>query len=422
VPQEHDPWIVTNAGRVPTAAAVLALALSACSSESNASLDQTPTRICIPGEQRACACLGGWQGVQICNDTGSKLEACTGCPDAGGAWEAGGAVCNAGGSGGNGGTADAASSSNPSCSFGLTCNGESCCATITVPGGAFPQGRSDVGLDQCPGTMACYPDEQPEHVSTVSTFALDKYEVTVGRFRAFVNAYLSNGVDGGTASAPAEGAGTNPNVPVATGASNNATGWQSAWNALLPATQGEFIADLKCNAASQTWTDAVGANEQLPINCVTWHEAFAFCIWDGGRLPTESEWEYAAAGGLENRLYPWGLAAPSCALANFNNGVTYCGPGGPAAAATVGSYPKGNGRWGHADLAGNVLEWVFDLHGSYTGSAETDYANVSDGYYRVHRGGFSLGLATQLRAAYRFDANPSPRSYATGLRCARSVP
>jgi formylglycine-generating enzyme required for sulfatase activity len=44
----------------------------------------------------------------------------------------------------------------------------------------------------------------------------------------------------------------------------------------------------------------------VPINCVTWHEAYAFCIWDGGFLPTEAEWELAASGG-EERVFPYGF-------------------------------------------------------------------------------------------------------------------
>ncbi len=51
---------------------------------------------------------------------------------------------------------------------------------------------------------------------------------------------------------------------------------------------------------------APGTNETYAINCMTWYEAFAFWVWAGGRLPIEAEWEYAAAGGDENRLYPWG--------------------------------------------------------------------------------------------------------------------
>jgi hypothetical protein len=67
-----------------------------------------------------------------------------------------------------------------------------------------------------------------------------------------------------------------------------------------------------------TWTDTVGPNENLPMNCVPWYKAFAFCVWDGGRLPTEAEWNYAATGGNEQRKYPWGSTAPDDALAVFN--------------------------------------------------------------------------------------------------------
>jgi formylglycine-generating enzyme len=296
----------------------------------------------------------------------------------------------------------------------LLCNGESCCASIVVPGGTFTQG----GLS---------PD--PARSSTVSRFSLDKYEVTVGRFRKFVDAYVGNGVDGGAATVPADGAGANPNIPVSPGSTANGTEWQSAWNAALPASQAEFKD--ASHLAFGTWTDNVGANEDLAINNVNWFEAFAFCIWDGGRLPTESEWEYAAAGGAENRLYPWGSAAPDCTYANFIflTPRTYCGPGGTKEAAPVGSYPLGNGRWGHADLGGNMEEWNFDGWAAYPAYATANYAQtetfVGNGVApsRVFRGGSLDSYSGDMRAALRKDASPSSHgSGIIGLRCARSAP
>jgi formylglycine-generating enzyme required for sulfatase activity len=55
------------------------------------------------------------------------------------------------------------------------------------------------------------------------------------------------------------------------------------------------MAALKCQMVP-SWTDTAGANEALPMNCLTWYAAFAFCVWDGGFLPTEAEWNYAATG------------------------------------------------------------------------------------------------------------------------------
>jgi formylglycine-generating enzyme len=302
-------------------------------------------------------------------------------------------------------------SSNPSCAGAETCNDESCCTSINVPGGTFPQGRGEfVGASDY--YSGGFYDEVPEFSSTVSSFALDKYEVTVGRFRMFVAAYLSN-----TASAPAVGAGANPNIP--------GSGWQSAWNTELPATQAAFRSQLlDCSATNgETWTDSPGPNENKPIVCVSWYESFAFCIWDGGRLPTESEWEYAAAGGSANRLYPWGGEDPDCTHANFfpsDTATVFCGPGGTGELAPVGSYAAGNGRWGHADLAGNVDEWTLDWRGTYPTSASTDYAdvNVSDGPLRVSRGGFNVAYARHIRVAARGSNGPALHLVVTGLRCA----
>jgi formylglycine-generating enzyme required for sulfatase activity len=289
--------------------------------------------------------------------------------------------------------------------------------------------------------MICGGD-QPEHTTTLSTYALDKYEVTVGRFRAFVDAYALGW-------RPAVGSGMNPNVKV--GDTSWQKGWDDStglidWAINLPwtgvdvaATAANFARRLKCSQGYETWTDVVGKNENRPISCVGWYEAFAFCIWDGGRLPTEAEWEYAAAGGSENRLYPWGSAAPDCTYANIrlnDRGGSECTAPNPSA-VDVGSAPRGNGRFGHADLAGNVEEWNFDWPGSYTNSDCTDCANLSADAKgrscRIMRGGGFGHTPVFLRAAFRTSADLlsslpgssqpfSPRMSDTGLRCARTAP
>ncbi len=270
----------------------------------------------------------------------------------------------------------------PSCNgmTGTECQGESCCANILVPGGSYNRDGN-----------ASYP-------ATVSDFYLDKYEVTVGRFREFVNVY-----DG---TPPAAGAGAHPLIA--------GTGWQSAWDTSLPADQATLISNLKCYSSFETWTDTASANEAKAINCVNWYEAMAFCAWDGGRLPTEAEWEYAAGGGDENRLYPWGSTTPDCTLVNFMS----CSP---IAVDPVGDY-AGAGRWGHGDLAGNVWEWNFDWRAPYPTSCN-NCVNTTEGSRRVLRGGYFNTDATHLRAAYRSYANtPAIRDTGIGLRCARSAP
>jgi formylglycine-generating enzyme required for sulfatase activity len=287
------------------------------------------------------------------------------------------------------------------------CQGESCCATVAVPGGTFLMGRSADGGDACPGGGSyCWDDEQPEHLATVSAYGLDKYEVTVGRFRRFVEAYESGW-------RPSAGAGAHPHIA--------GSGWDTTWDSSLPADATTFkdTSHLNCNAPYQTWTDTSAANEDKAINCVNWYEAFAFCIWDGGRLPTEAEWEFAAAGGDLNLLYPWGSAAPDCTYANYYTGSTYCtGLGGGV--LDVGSMQKGNGRWDHADLAGNAGEWVFDWFGAYDAAQNNNYANTTTATNRVTRGG-SWGIdAYTLRSAYRNYWTPISHSADLGFRCART--
>jgi formylglycine-generating enzyme required for sulfatase activity len=310
------------------------------------------------------------------------------------------------GSGGSPGTP--AGIPGPSCAdLAATCGpsgNESCCTSLLVPGGTFYRSYDGVGF-----TDKRYP-------ATVSDFALDKYEATVGRFRAFVNAGM-----GTQAAAPAAGAGAHPSV--------SGSGWDSVWNANLPADTTALKTAVNCDSTLtlkfRTWTDTPGDNENRPINCLTWYEAFAFCAWDGGRLPTEAEWNYAAAGGSDQREYPWGSGIdPS--RASYNSLQDSCtGDGVPGCTAAdvafVGSKPAGNGRWGHADLAGNLMEWTLDYFGSYPMPC-ADCANLVVDYCRAIRGGYFYYIPENSRAAVRFDDFLAEAVYSSdGVRCARST-
>lgn len=298
----------------------------------------------------------------------------------------------------------------PSCTgLSSNCQGESCCTSIAMPGGTFQMGRSQLtGASDYYEVSATEADEVPEHVATVAPFALDKYEVTVGRFRKFVAAY-----DQWLQSHPVQKEGANP--------STQKTGWGESWTPSgsdLPVSAASLVGNVKCSAPMfQTWADTEGANDLLAINCVSWFEAFAFCIWDGGRLPTEAEWEYAAAGGIQNRLYPWGSDSPTEDRVFRVSEDTRFYP--------VGGKPLGAGYFGHLDLAGSAWEWTFDWYSTtFYGSEQTpsacvNCANTSSADFRSRRGGSWNEFTSEFRASNRLYFSPVNRVFDVGFRCAR---
>ncbi len=254
------------------------------------------------------------------------------------------------------------------------------------------------------------------HPATVSAFALDSFEVTVGRFRAFVAAGK-----GTRASAPAAGDGAHPKIP--------ASGWDPAWNGQLAESRDALTAKLRCNPNTATWTPDAGEGDRRPINCLTFYEAFAFCAWDGGRLPTEAEWNYAAAGGDEQRVYPWSTSQ-SAGIDERHASF------GQPVARPVGTPSRGRSRWGQYDLSGNVWEWTLDTaDGTKLLPSEGAALCPSAGYIdpcidcaqrqptgtRVARsGGYGLpgqAIITSMRRA----APEGARFHVFGVRCARDA-
>ncbi|MFH0899296.1 MAG: formylglycine-generating enzyme family protein [Pseudomonadota bacterium] len=289
----------------------------------------------------------------------------------------------------------------PSCAgLAPTCGSsgsENCCDTLLIPGGTFDRSGS------------------ASHYATVSSFLLDRYEITVGRFRAFVDAGM------GTQENPPEaGAGAHSRIAD--------SGWDSAWNANLPADTAALKEAFDCSSTFQTWTDTAAANESLPMNCLDWFEVFAFCAWDGGRLPTETEWTYAAAGGSEQRDYPWGSEGPNGTYAAYE----CLGDGSEARTCAfsdifvVGSRsPKGDGRWGQADLGGNMCEWTLDWYASWFECGYpipcVDCACLTPTAGRSFRGGAFSAVSFTLHPSWRDFGNPSGRREYLGGRCARAL-
>jgi formylglycine-generating enzyme required for sulfatase activity len=281
--------------------------------------------------------------------------------------------------------------------LGPICQGESCCLNLQVTGGELlPLGDAASG---------------GERNTTVSTFGLDKYEVTVGRFRRFVQGYDAWRATGN----PPAGASTHPLIP--------GSGWQESWNASLPNSAAELSSALQCGSLA-TWTVSAASNEQRPINCLNWYMSFAFCHWDGGRLPTEVEWEYAAAGGSENRTYAWGnspVPDDSDATYAVYNCLPAAGECVVADLLPVGSKPLGQARFGHRDIAGSLWEWLIDWHTpSYPATVPANYAKIDMGTHRIFRSGSWQGGAQYLPAAYRLAQSPQIFADDYGARCARN--
>jgi len=369
--------------------------------------------------------------------TGGNGPAAGGSPSSGGTSSAGGSPSGntssggssvggtaaggsaAGGVSGAGGAAGSASTP-PSCQSsgsGISdcgSTGESCCTSIKISGGTFYRTYSNDG-----GSA-----QNTDDSATISDFRLDKYLVTVGRFRQFVAAW-----DQGDGYTPGAGSGKHVHLNDGKGLADSGapgsyeTGWLDSYSNKMDLTTDT----LQCDSGEATWTAAPDVNEKLPINCINWFEAYAFCIWDGGFIASEAEYVYAAAGGSEQRLYPWGATDPGTSNqyaiwgCNYPDGSGKC-EGTTRNIAPVGTPQLGAGKWGQLDLVGNMIEWYLDWFAPSYGNPCTDCANLADGSGRAPRDGyFAATDKTLLQSSYRDNGfYPANRFSSYGFRCART--
>jgi formylglycine-generating enzyme required for sulfatase activity/tRNA A-37 threonylcarbamoyl transferase component Bud32 len=255
---------------------------------------------------------------------------------------------------------------------------------ILIPGGKMFMGARDLG-----------PDAKPTHPVTVSTFCLDRTEVTAKAYRACTQ----------------------------TGECERALDHVS-W----PGLTDEKVRDRYSPFCNANHPD----RDDHPINCVDWAMADRYCKRHGFRLPTEAEWEFAARGPTQHK-YPWGDEPPSPARLNGcgrecsawgeshaeKHKRLYDGDDRYPATAPVGSFPAGASAHGVLDLAGNVQEWTADWYAPYTADAAVDPKGPPAGTERVVRGNdFFAFSRDSARPASRFKADPETYNHAIGFRCA----
>lgn len=234
---------------------------------------------------------------------------------------------------------------------------------VGVPTGSFMMGNEDG-----------YPNEEPIHHVTLSGFWIARCEVTNSQFAEFLNV--------------AE-----------------------------PADVTEWLTISDANCGIELAGTAYRAKDLLanhPAVCVTWNGARAYCDHFGYILPTEAQWEYAAAGP-EARLYPWGndwIAARCCNRDNV-------GPLGRA--VTVDALTAGVSWCGALNMAGNVWEWCADWYGEtyYSQSPAVNPSGPDEGLVRILRGGSYLYNWFDCRNTTRNSRRPEISFNDFGFRVAQ---
>jgi formylglycine-generating enzyme required for sulfatase activity len=238
---------------------------------------------------------------------------------------------------------------------------------LPVPAATFRQGSGRA------------PDEQPARAVSLSAYRIDRTEVTIAEFEAFV----------------------------ATGAYGDERWWSPegwSWAQANPGGAGPALR-------------ASGRGADHPVVAVTWWEADAYCRWQGGSLPTEAQWEHAACDD-EGGRYPWGDQEDFAAVwyAEGKHGQVRTVATAPAGAQD----PALASPFGLLHAAGNVWEWVADAYDAtwYADAPTKDPLNAEPRPWRVIRGGSYSNLPSYCTCTHREPARPADVRLSIGFRCA----
>jgi len=280
-----------------------------------------------------------------------------------------------------------------------------------LPGGAdVPAGM--VAIDAAGAGFSFSLDGSIVHAKLTHGFAVDRDEVTVGRFKAWLDAGREPPCGGAACS-------LDPGGPY-----EQAMTWNPAWNDQAVDATSFGPASGCTSPVPYGATTFNRSDDALPMTCVSWLQANAFCAFEGKRLPTETEWEFVATGHGDGRAYPfaWKGEPLSCDLVTFLGSGDGCGFPVP-----TGTASKGASRDGIRDLAGSVFEWVWDAYATFPDDS-VDHAgpqaSADPAEPKVRHGGAYISPADDVRltndgrenyAAYDFYSD-------AGFRCAKTLP
>ena len=276
---------------------------------------------------------------------------------------------------------------------------------VEIPAGVFRMGTNDPTFEA--------DGEGPVRRVRLPAFWIDRYAVTNERFARFVEA---------------------------TGHRTEAErfGWSFVFHAFVPAS----IGATRSVPAAPWWRQVHGATwrrpegpgsdlegrEDHPVVHVSWNDAAAFARWEGKRLPTEAEWEYAARGGLEGAVFPWGddLTPNGRHRSNVWQGDfprRDSGEDGYRGTAPVDAFePNGHGLW---NVTGNTWEWCADWFGArHERGAHHAPKGPEAGPGRVMKGGSYLCHASycnRYRVAARTHNTPDSSTGHMSFRLVRDV-
>ncbi|HLK61376.1 MAG TPA: SUMF1/EgtB/PvdO family nonheme iron enzyme [Chthonomonadaceae bacterium] len=269
--------------------------------------------------------------------------------------------------------------------------------TIAISGGTFRMGSND---------RHGYDNEKREHLVEVAPFELDRYPVTVRQWMQFMR-------DGGYERSELW--------------TPEGWAWRQAWDVLRPEywfpplPDGTYRYAGPLGVRSLTWAE--------PVSSLSWFEADAYARWAGKRLPTEAEWEYAAAfdpATGRSRQFPWGQEPPTAAHAHCEQQAIFHFDARASRqwrGFSVGSTPEGASALNVEAMAGGVWEWTSTPFLPYPGFEAFPYDGYSkehmDGRHYVCRGGSWATDRRILRCSFRNWYVPTYRQGFLGVRCAR---